>query len=78
MMNLRLLMPKQSQTSKFKCSVGPFSWRQCSYSSGILIGLLLCYSTSQPSYAEAPEGKEKNEDYSQNKKVLTDYSVIGE
>ncbi|KAL8459863.1 hypothetical protein ACS0TY_031681 [Phlomoides rotata] len=75
--NLRLLMPKQSQTSKIKCSVGPFSWRQCSFSSGIIIGLLLCYSTSQPSYAEASEGNEKNERYSHKKKVLTDYSVIG-
>ncbi|KAL0428579.1 UNVERIFIED_CONTAM: OVARIAN TUMOR DOMAIN-containing deubiquitinating enzyme 4 [Sesamum latifolium] len=57
--NLRLLVPKQTQTSKIKCSVGPFSWKQQSVSAGLFISLLVCFSTSQPSYAEAPEGNEK-------------------
>ncbi|CAA0842812.1 OTU domain-containing protein [Striga hermonthica] len=49
------------------------------------MGLLVCFSASQPSYAEAPEGNQKKGGYcdadsgghSHNKKVLTDYSVIG-
>ncbi|KAL0346267.1 UNVERIFIED_CONTAM: OVARIAN TUMOR DOMAIN-containing deubiquitinating enzyme 4 [Sesamum radiatum] len=84
-MSLRLLVPKQTQTSKIKCSVGPFSWKQRSVSAGLFISLLVCFSTSQPSYAEAPEGNERKEgycdassaDYSHKKKVLTDYAVIG-
>ncbi|KAK4432150.1 OVARIAN TUMOR DOMAIN-containing deubiquitinating enzyme 4 [Sesamum alatum] len=83
--NLRLLVPKQTQASKIKCSVGPFSWKQRSVSAGLFISLLVCFSTSQPSYAEAPEGNETKQgycdassaDYSQNKKVLTNYAVIG-
>ncbi|KAL0337990.1 UNVERIFIED_CONTAM: OVARIAN TUMOR DOMAIN-containing deubiquitinating enzyme 4 [Sesamum calycinum] len=83
--SLSLLVPKQTQTSKIKCSVGPFSWKQRSVSAGLFISLLVCFSTSQPSYAEAPEGNEKKEgycdassaDYSHKKKVLTDYAVIG-
>ncbi|KAI3446445.1 hypothetical protein Pfo_003110 [Paulownia fortunei] len=84
-MDLRLLVPKQTQTSKIKCNIGPFSWQQRSVSAGLFIGLLVCFSTSQPSYAEVPEGNEKKEgycdassgDYTHKKKVLTDYSVIG-
>lgn len=85
-MNLRLLVPKQTQTSKIKCNIGPFSWRQRSVSAGAVIGLLVCFSTSQPSYAEAPEGNEEKESHcdassaghSHKKKVLTDYSVTGQ
>ncbi|KAL2228256.1 UNVERIFIED_CONTAM: OVARIAN TUMOR DOMAIN-containing deubiquitinating enzyme 4 [Sesamum indicum] len=83
--SLRLLVPKQTQTSKIKCSLGPFSWKQQSVSAGLFISLLVCFSTSQPSYAEAPEGNEKKEgycdassaDYSHKKKLLIDYAVIG-
>lgn len=74
-MDLRLLVPKQTQTSKIKFNLGPFSWQQRGVSTGLFIGLLVCFSTSQPSYAEVPEGNEKG---SHTKKVLTDYSVIGQ
>ncbi|GFP97255.1 otu domain-containing protein at3g57810 [Phtheirospermum japonicum] len=83
---LRLFVPKQSWASEMKCNVGPFYLKQRSLSSaGVFIGSLVCFSTSQPSYAEAREGNEKKKgycdassgEYSPNKKILTDYSVIG-
>lgn len=78
-MNLRLLMPKHTQTSKVKCNIGPFSWRQHSVSAALVIGLMICFSTSQPSYAESLEGNENSSaGLSNNKKVLTDYRVIGQ
>ncbi|GER39906.1 OTU-like cysteine protease family protein [Striga asiatica] len=84
-MNFRLFVPKQSSNSKIKCNVGPFYLNQRTLYSGVFMGLLVCFSASQPSYAEAPEGNQKKEGYcdaysgghSHNKKVLTDYSVIG-
>ncbi|KAH6825797.1 hypothetical protein C2S53_008002 [Perilla frutescens var. hirtella] len=80
-MNLRLLMPKQTQPSTVKCNIGPFSWTQSSVSAGLFIGLMVCFSTSQPSYAESYEGNETRDSssagHSNNKKVLTDYCVIG-
>lgn len=72
-------MPKQTQTSKVKCNIGPFSWRQHSVSAGLVIGLMICFSTSQPSYAESLEGNgNSSAGHSNNKKVLTDYCVIGQ
>ncbi|XP_051142511.1 OVARIAN TUMOR DOMAIN-containing deubiquitinating enzyme 4 isoform X2 [Andrographis paniculata] len=80
-MNLRLLMPKQTNTSKFRCSVGPFFWQQQrSVSAGLFLGLLVCFCTPQPSYAEVFDGDERKEgccEASAKKEVLTDYSVIG-
>ncbi|KAG8367925.1 hypothetical protein BUALT_Bualt16G0123400 [Buddleja alternifolia] len=83
-MNLRLLVSKQTDTSNIKCNIGTVSWQQRT-SAGLFLGLLVCFSTSEPTYAEAPEGNEKKEGYcdassaqtSHGKKVLTDYSVIG-
>ncbi|XP_057768821.1 OVARIAN TUMOR DOMAIN-containing deubiquitinating enzyme 4-like isoform X2 [Salvia miltiorrhiza] len=79
--NLRLLMGRRNRASKVKCSVGPFSFRQRGVSAGFLIGLMVCFSTAQPSYAESPEGNEtrgnSSSSNSNNKKVLADYCVIG-
>ncbi|KAL3625395.1 OVARIAN TUMOR DOMAIN-containing deubiquitinating enzyme 4 [Castilleja foliolosa] len=84
--HLRLFVPKRSRAPEMKCNVGPFYLKQHSLSSaGAFIGLLVCFSTSQPSYAEAHEDKENKNgycntssgEYSHNKKILTDYSVIG-
>ncbi|KAL6539847.1 hypothetical protein OROHE_011618 [Orobanche hederae] len=59
-----------SDTFEITCNVGPFSSkRRISLSAGVFIGLLVCFSSSRPYYAEAYEGNEK--------KVVTDYSVIG-
>ncbi|XP_042003131.1 OVARIAN TUMOR DOMAIN-containing deubiquitinating enzyme 4-like isoform X1 [Salvia splendens] len=80
-LNLRLLMLKRGQGSSVKCRVGPFSLRQRSVSAGLFIGLMVCFSTAQPSYAESHEGNEMRRDScagdSNSKNVLTDYSVIG-
>lgn len=76
-MNLRLLMPKQPQTSEVQCNIGPFSWRQRSASAGLVIGLVICFSCSEPSYAELFEGNESSFGHTNNKKVLIDYRVIG-
>ncbi|KAL7134113.1 hypothetical protein ABFS83_11G005900 [Erythranthe nasuta] len=79
-----IVSPKQTETSRIKCNnnIGPFSWQQ----RGLFIGLFVCFSTSQPSYADVSEGDEKKEricdddssaEFSRKKNVLTDYSVIG-
>ncbi|KAL6540466.1 hypothetical protein OROMI_024349 [Orobanche minor] len=66
----RLREPKLSETFEIKCNVGPFSsTRRISLSAGVFAGFLVCFYSSGPYYAEAYEGNEK--------KVVTDYSVIG-
>lgn len=75
-MKLRLLLPKQRTLQKLNCIGG--SWPQGYTSAGLVFGLLVCYSSSEPVYAEAAETKEDNSESSHGKKVYTDFSVIGE
>lgn len=70
-MNKRLQVPEKTVASKITYNIGPVSWRQRRASAGFFIALLVCFSTTTPTHAEAPEGNEKE------KKIFTDYSVIG-
>ncbi|XP_021283575.1 OTU domain-containing protein At3g57810 isoform X1 [Herrania umbratica] len=84
-MKMKFLLPKQGTLKKFKCTAGPISWPQGWASAGLVFGLLVCYSSSEPVHAEAAGAKEHKEDdcessrakFSHGKKVYTDYSVIG-
>lgn len=74
----RLLLSKQAQISRVKCVMGPFSWSQRSVSGALFMGLVVCFSTSQPSYAEGSETRgSSSPGDSNNKKVMTNYFVIG-
>lgn len=61
-------------------------WPQCIIAATLSVGLLICYSSSNPVYSEAPDGMGDNGENpdslsfsgSHKKKVYTDYSVIGE
>lgn len=85
-LNMRLLVPKQGMLPRIKCNVGPVSWPQGCASAGLIFGLLVCYSSSEPAHAEAAREKGDKEDdcdlshvkFSHGKKVYTNYSVIGE
>lgn len=80
---MRLLLPKQGTLNKVKCNVR--SMRHRGGAAGLGLGLLMCYSSSEPVYAEAGEGKENRDGdchssdakSAHGKKVFTDYSVIG-
>lgn len=71
--------------SDLKCSVGLFSWSKGYSATGLILGLLVCYSTANSAHAEAPKEKgDKKEcidpptDHcSHGKEVYNDYSVIG-
>lgn len=77
-MNSRLLMSKQAEISRVSFDIGPFSWSQRSVSGALFMGLMVCFSTSQPSYAEGNETRESSSPgSSNNKKLMTDYCVIG-
>lgn len=81
-MNLRLLFPKQGIISRMKWSLVPASWTQGCVSAGVVMGVAVCSSSSESSYAEAEEKKEddcssSNTNFSHGKQVHTDYSVIG-
>lgn len=69
--NTRLHVLEKTIASKIKYNLEPVSWQQRQASAGFFIALLVCFSTTTPTHAEAPEGNEKE------KKVFTDYSVIG-
>ncbi|KAF8398440.1 hypothetical protein HHK36_017367 [Tetracentron sinense] len=84
-MSLRLSVPKQGRLSKIRWNVGPASWPQRSVSAGLIFGLFVCFSSSEPVYAEAmQQEKDKDDDcdstlvsFSHGKKVYTDYSITG-
>ncbi|KAM3738332.1 hypothetical protein ACB098_09G124200 [Castanea mollissima] len=81
-LNMKLLVPKQGMLPKIKCNVGPVSWPQGCASAGLIFGLLVCCSSSEPTYAGAPhkEGHKEEEScvkLSHGKKVYTDYSITG-
>lgn len=66
----------------FMCNARPLSWSYARASAGLFLGLLVCSSRSNSSYAEAPQNKndkqpEKSVKMSHGKTVHTDYSVIG-
>lgn len=81
----KLLFTKQGMPCKIRYSVRRISRPRGRASAGLLLGLLVCYSTFEPVHAEAASdnGKEENcEDLSNaklshGKKVYTDYSVTG-
>ncbi|KAL8172141.1 hypothetical protein V2J09_023945 [Rumex salicifolius] len=80
-----LSLPRQGFVSKLKCNGGPLSWSYTRASAGFILGLLVCFSSSDSSYAEPPRNKnDKQHDYdekpvkmSHGKTVHTDFSVIG-
>lgn len=82
-LNMKLLVPKKGMLPKIKCNVGPVSWPQGCASAGLIFGLLVCGSSSEPTHAEASdkEGHKEEEScvkLSHGKKVYTDYSITGE
>lgn len=82
-MNVKLSIPNDGMFSKIKYNM---RWPERCASAGLVFGLVVCYSTSEPVHAEAACEKEDNEEnsdsphdkFSHGKKVYTDYSVIGE
>ncbi|KAJ6408179.1 hypothetical protein OIU84_011482 [Salix udensis] len=84
-MTLRFSVSKRGLLSKIKGNVGSISWSQKYTTTGIIFGLLVCYSSSEPTHAEAATQKNKVEDicnssdikFSHGKKVYTDYSITG-
>lgn len=82
-MNLRLLFPKQGIISKIKWSLVPGSWMQGCATAGLVMGLTVCNSTTEPVHAETKENTEDDcssstGNFSHGKQVHTDYSVTGE
>ncbi|XP_076955027.1 OVARIAN TUMOR DOMAIN-containing deubiquitinating enzyme 4-like [Bidens hawaiensis] len=81
-MKLRFLFPKQGFISRMKWSLVPGSWMQGCSSAGLVIGLSVCNSSSEPVHAEAKENSKDDcgtstTSFSHGKQVYTDYSVIG-
>ncbi|KAG2686996.1 hypothetical protein I3760_09G033100 [Carya illinoinensis] len=83
-LNMRLSVPKKGMLPRIKCNVGPIGWPQGCASTGLVFGLLVCYSSSEMARAEAAQEEDKEDDcsksyvkFSHGKKVYTDYSVIG-
>ncbi|KAJ6300503.1 hypothetical protein OIU76_021320 [Salix suchowensis] len=83
--NLRFSASKQGVLFKIKDDTGSISWSQGCPTTGIIFGLLVCYSSSKPTHAEAATHKNEEEDdcnlsdvkFSHGKEVYTDYSIIG-
>ncbi|XP_048142087.1 OVARIAN TUMOR DOMAIN-containing deubiquitinating enzyme 4 isoform X2 [Rhodamnia argentea] len=83
--NAKLLFTEQGMPRKVRYSVRRFSWPRGHASAGLLLGLLVCYSSLEPVHAEAANdnGKEGNckdlscAKLSHGKKVYSDYSVTG-
>ncbi|XAR68558.1 hypothetical protein NMG60_11003729 [Bertholletia excelsa] len=79
--NVTFLVPKLGMVPKVKRDVGIVSWLQGYAYTGLIFGLLICYSTSEPVHAEAAQSmgnkKDSSGSFSHGKKVCTDYSVIG-
>jgi hypothetical protein len=59
-LNTRLLVPKQGMLPRIKCNVGPVSWPQGCALAGLIFGLLVCYSSSEPAeQGDKEEGMEQ-------------------
>ncbi|KAM0051437.1 putative OTU domain, papain-like cysteine peptidase superfamily [Helianthus debilis subsp. tardiflorus] len=83
-MNLRFLFPKQGIISRLKWSLVPGSWMQGCASTGVVIGLSVCNSSSESESVHVEAKENKKDDcgssatiFSHGKQVYTDYSVIG-
>lgn len=80
-MKFKVSVPNQGFIPKVKCSVGPLSWPRGCASTGLICGLLVCYSTSEPVHAECAHSEDNKEDpsvtFSHGKRVYTDYSITG-
>ncbi|KAF4361990.1 hypothetical protein F8388_020797 [Cannabis sativa] len=85
-LNMRIVVPKgikQTMLPKVSCNVGPISWPSGCASAGLICGLLVCYSSSEPLNAESAQGGNYKKDdcdsphvkLSHGKKVYTDYSI---
>ncbi|KAI3811698.1 hypothetical protein L1987_21427 [Smallanthus sonchifolius] len=79
-MDTRFLIPKQGIVSRTKWSLVPGSWMQGCTSACLVIGLLVCNSSSEPVLAEAKVNKQDNPsssttNFSHGKQVYIDYSV---
>lgn len=82
MASLKLLLPTQAKQTKIECNLETSRMSRPSASTGLMLGLLVCYSTTEPVHAEAAnEGNDCDSPYvklSHGKKVYTDYSITGE
>ncbi|XP_015868751.1 OVARIAN TUMOR DOMAIN-containing deubiquitinating enzyme 4 isoform X2 [Ziziphus jujuba] len=84
-MSMRFFVPKQGKVPKININAGPVSWSVGCSSAGLISGLSICCSSSNPLYAEAMlEAKDEEDDcdlsyvkFFNGKKVYTDYSIIG-
>ncbi|XP_065856388.1 OVARIAN TUMOR DOMAIN-containing deubiquitinating enzyme 4-like isoform X2 [Euphorbia lathyris] len=85
-LNMRLSLSRRGMLSKLKGNVGSVSWSHEYASAGLILGLLVCHSSSEPTHAHAEAAAEKKDEddsdlpyvrFSHGKKVYTDYSVIG-
>uniref|UniRef100_A0A2P2KQX1 Ubiquitin thioesterase OTU n=2 Tax=Rhizophora mucronata TaxID=61149 RepID=A0A2P2KQX1_RHIMU len=80
--NVRLSVSNQGMHSKIKGNMRTLSWSQGFAPTGLIFGLLVCYSSTEPTHAEAAKDRESdcNLSYvriSHGKKVYTDYSITG-
>ncbi|CAK9159315.1 unnamed protein product [Ilex paraguariensis] len=80
-MNVRLWVPRHTITLKLDHNMGPVLWLKGFSSAGLVFGLFVCNSNSEPVHAEAPGAKDDPDssaaNFSHGKKVYTNYSVIG-
>lgn len=90
-MSLRLSVPSQEKVSQISWSMKPANRRKGSASTGLIVGLFVCFAYSEPVKAEiAKRTKTMDDDVdededdsssastSHGKKVYTNYSVTGE
>lgn len=86
-MSLRLSAPNPERVSKISWSLRPSNWLQAGASAGLMFGLFVCFSSSDPVNAEAAKRLKTEDDEdecdsssassSHGKKVYTDYSITG-
>ncbi|XP_052175758.1 OVARIAN TUMOR DOMAIN-containing deubiquitinating enzyme 4-like isoform X2 [Diospyros lotus] len=78
---LKIVVPKRRRVPKIKYSKGTISWPQHCASTGLIFGLLVCYSASEPVNAETAQPDENTDNssvsFSHGKKVYTDYCITG-
>ncbi|XP_043693801.1 OVARIAN TUMOR DOMAIN-containing deubiquitinating enzyme 4-like isoform X2 [Telopea speciosissima] len=82
---LRLLVPRREMCAKVRWNFRPTSPQQGGTSAGLIFGLLVFFSSSNPIYAAVAKRKKDHEDdyessvttSSHGKKVYMDYSITG-
>lgn len=72
--NVKSLLLKQGVIKKNKCNVGPLFGSRGGAFTGLVLGLLVCYSTYEPVKAEAAQPEDNK---SHGKKVYKEYSITG-